>query len=77
MQKRIYVVGTADTKGDELAFLADAVAAAGARSLCVSTSARARRPIPVDIAAAEVAAHHPRALAPCSAATIAARRWQR
>ena len=27
--KRIYVVGTADTKGEELAFLADAVATAG------------------------------------------------
>ncbi|WP_292327933.1 Tm-1-like ATP-binding domain-containing protein, partial [Mesorhizobium sp.] len=27
--KRIYVVGTADTKGEELAFLADAVAAGG------------------------------------------------
>ncbi|TIM64334.1 MAG: hypothetical protein E5Y60_23315, partial [Mesorhizobium sp.] len=25
--KRVYVVGTADTKGEELAFLADAVAA--------------------------------------------------
>ena len=38
--KRIYVVGTADTKGEELAFLADAVAAAGLLSLA-SMSARA------------------------------------
>ena len=28
--KRIYVVGTADTKGEELGFLADAIAATGA-----------------------------------------------
>jgi len=27
--KRVYAVGTADTKGDELAFVADAVASAG------------------------------------------------
>ena len=27
--KRIYVVGTADTKGEELAFLADAISATG------------------------------------------------
>ncbi len=36
--KRIYVVGTADTKGEELAYLADAIAAAGAvvrpRTIC-------------------------------------------
>ena len=28
--KRIYVVGTADTKGEELAYLAERIAAAGA-----------------------------------------------
>ena len=28
--KRIYVVGTADTKGEELAFLADVIATTGA-----------------------------------------------
>ena len=39
--KRVYVVGTADTKGDELAFLADAVAAAGVDALRVDIGTRA------------------------------------
>jgi uncharacterized protein (UPF0261 family) len=56
--KRIYVVGTADTKGEELAFLADAVAAAGGHSLRVDIGTRAAS-VRVDVAAAHVAAHHP------------------
>jgi len=59
MLKRVYVIGTADTKGDELAFLADAVAAAGATPLRVDIGTRAPT-VPIDIAASEVAAHHPR-----------------
>jgi uncharacterized protein (UPF0261 family) len=59
MLKRVYVIGTADTKGDELAFLADAVAAAGATPLRVDIGTRAPT-VPIDIAATEVAAHHPR-----------------
>jgi uncharacterized protein (UPF0261 family) len=56
--KRIYVVGTADTKGEELGFLADAVAATGAEVARVDVGARPPV-ISVDIGAAEVAAHHP------------------
>jgi uncharacterized protein (UPF0261 family) len=56
--KRIYVVGTADTKGEELGFLADAVAATGARVARVDVGTRGAL-VPVDIAAREVAAHHP------------------
>lgn len=56
--KRVYVVGTADTKGEELAFLARAVAAAGAAVLTVDVGTRAAT-VPVDIPAAEVAARHP------------------
>jgi uncharacterized protein (UPF0261 family) len=59
MLKRVYVIGTADTKGDELAFLADAVAAAGATPFRVDIGTRAPT-VPIDIAASEVAAHHPR-----------------
>ncbi len=55
---RIYIVGTADTKGDELAFLAGRVAAAGGNPLIVDVGTRAAT-VPVDIAAATVAAHHP------------------
>ena len=56
--KRIYVVGTADTKGEELAFLADAIAAAGASVVRVDVGTRSAT-VPVDIAASEVAGHHP------------------
>ncbi|TGU73220.1 hypothetical protein EN829_065020, partial [Mesorhizobium sp. M00.F.Ca.ET.186.01.1.1] len=35
LMKRIYVLGTADTKGEELAFLADAVAASGGMAVRV------------------------------------------
>jgi uncharacterized protein (UPF0261 family) len=56
--KRVYVVGTADTKGEELGFLAAAVAAAGAAPLVVDVGTRPPA-IAVDIPAATVAAHHP------------------
>lgn len=56
--KKTYVVGTADTKGEELAFLADVVAAAGVPVVRVDVGTRAAT-IPVDIPNAEVASHHP------------------
>ncbi|MFA6157601.1 Tm-1-like ATP-binding domain-containing protein [Mesorhizobium sp.] len=56
--KRIYVVGTADTKGEELAFLADAIAATGAAVSRVDVGTRAAT-VPVDITATEIAGHHP------------------
>ncbi|RWM17927.1 MAG: UPF0261 family protein [Mesorhizobium sp.] len=56
--KRVYVVGTADTKGEELAFLADAVAATGAAVARVDVGTRSAT-VPVDVSAEEVAAHHP------------------
>ena len=56
--KRIYVAGTADTKGEELAFLADTIAATGATVTRVDVGTRGAV-VPVDIAAREVAAHHP------------------
>ncbi|TGQ70919.1 MAG: UPF0261 family protein [Mesorhizobium sp.] len=55
---RIYVVGTADTKGEELAFLADAIVATGAAVARVDVGTRDAT-IPVDITAKEVAGHHP------------------
>ncbi|PBC21414.1 MULTISPECIES: Tm-1-like ATP-binding domain-containing protein [unclassified Mesorhizobium] len=56
--KRIYVVGTADTKGEELAFLADAIAATGAAVSRVDVGTRDAT-IPVDISANDIAGHHP------------------
>ncbi|TIL57091.1 MAG: UPF0261 family protein, partial [Mesorhizobium sp.] len=56
--KRVYVVGTADTKGEELAFLADAVAATGAAVARVDVGTR-NATVPVDVSAEEVAGHHP------------------
>ena len=56
--KRIYVVGTADTKGDELAFLADAVARTGATVTRIDVGTQ-QPAITFDVPAADVAAHHP------------------
>ncbi|MCO5084143.1 MAG: Tm-1-like ATP-binding domain-containing protein [Rhizobiaceae bacterium] len=55
---RIYVAGTADTKGEELAYLADAVTAAGAEAVRVDVGTRMPT-VPVDVSAREVADHHP------------------
>jgi uncharacterized protein (UPF0261 family) len=52
---RIYVVGTADTKGEELAFLAAQIRAAGGDTQLVDVGTRTPR-IPVDIAAKDIAA---------------------
>jgi uncharacterized protein (UPF0261 family) len=54
--KRIYVVGTADTKGEELAYLGGLIRAAGGTPLLVDVGTRMPTVV-VDIAAAEVAAH--------------------
>jgi len=56
--KTIYVVGTADTKGEELAFLRERIAAAGMAVRLVDVGTRAPS-CAVDVAAAEVAAFHP------------------
>lgn len=56
--KRIYAVGTADTKGDELAFLAQAIAATGLPVARVDVGMREPKTA-VDVAATAVAAHHP------------------
>ncbi|UCI30103.1 Tm-1-like ATP-binding domain-containing protein [Mesorhizobium sp. B4-1-4] len=56
--KRIYVVGTADTKGEELAFLADTIAASGAAVSRADVGTRDAT-ISVDITAKEIAGHHP------------------
>jgi uncharacterized protein (UPF0261 family) len=54
---RIYVVGTADTKGEELAYLADVISQAGGDAVVVDVGTR-KPTIPVDIPAREVAGHH-------------------
>ncbi len=55
---RVYVVGTADTKGEELAYLAGVVAGAGARACTVDVGTR-EPAVRVDISNARIAAHHP------------------
>ncbi|KQV70406.1 Tm-1-like ATP-binding domain-containing protein [Rhizobium sp. Root1220] len=59
--KRIYVIGTADTKGEELAYLADCVEAAGGKAVRVDVGIRGAS-VAVDIAAETVAAAHPRGM---------------
>jgi len=56
--QRIHLVGTADTKGEELAYLKARVAEAGGAPLLVDVGLRAAR-CAVDVSAGEVAACHP------------------
>ena len=58
-QKPVYVVGTFDTKGDELNYAAKRVRAAGAKALNVDISTMPS-PSQVDISAETVAAFHPK-----------------
>lgn len=55
---RVYVVGTADTKGEEMAFLAGVIRAAG-RSVATIDVGTRKPAIATDIAAQKVAEHHP------------------
>ena len=55
---RIHVVGTADTKGEELAYLSERIAAAGGEPVRVDLGIRAAT-VPVDVTASEVASHGP------------------
>lgn len=54
--KRIHVVGTADTKGEELSYLAECIAAAGGIPLVVDVGTRSPT-IRVDVPATEIARH--------------------
>ncbi|MCY4481042.1 MAG: Tm-1-like ATP-binding domain-containing protein, partial [Rhodospirillales bacterium] len=57
---RAYIVGTLDTKGAELLYIRDLLAADGVRACVVDVgTGGADRPAGVDVSAAEVAAHHP------------------
>jgi uncharacterized protein (UPF0261 family) len=56
--RKVYVIGTCDTKGDELRFACACIARAGARPVLVDVSTA--KPDPnVDVTAETVAAHHP------------------
>ena len=54
----VYVIGTLDTKGEELRYAADLIRKAGAAALLVDVSTRAHKGA-ADVTAKEVAAHHP------------------
>ena len=57
---RAYIVGTLDTKGDELLYVRDLLAADGVQACVVDVgTGGGERPGGVDVSAAEVAAHHP------------------
>jgi len=57
--KRVYVVGTADTKGSELQYVKSLVEAAGAPAVLVNVGIKTPT-VSVGVGAADVAAHHPR-----------------
>ncbi|MDQ7250333.1 Tm-1-like ATP-binding domain-containing protein [Dongia sedimenti] len=56
--RRIYVIGTCDTKGDELHFACACIARAGAQALLVDVST-ATPDASADVTAETIAAHHP------------------
>ena len=57
---RAYIVGTLDTKGDELLYVRDLLAAVGVQACVVDVgTGDGARPAGVDVGAAEVATHHP------------------
>jgi uncharacterized protein (UPF0261 family) len=58
MEKRVYVAGTCDTKGTELAYVKSLIAARGLRVVLVDLSTQVADSR-ADVAAAEVAKHHP------------------
>ena len=59
-QAKAYIVGTLDTKGEELLYIRDLLAADGVASCVVDVgTGSGDRPPGVDVSAAEVAAHHP------------------
>ncbi len=58
MKPKVYVVGTFDTKGAELAYAKQAVIDAGAEALLVDVGTQGAG-VDVDVSAAEVAAYHP------------------
>ncbi len=60
--KRVYVVGTADTKGLELQYMKSLIEAAGSPATLVDVGIREPQ-VRADVAAAEVAALHPRGAA--------------
>ncbi len=55
----IYVVATADTKGEELSYLAGLIAARGLIVARVDVGTGRPASVPVDVPAAQVATHHP------------------
>jgi uncharacterized protein (UPF0261 family) len=57
-ERRVYVAGTCDTKGRELAYVTELVLAAGVAAVLVDVSTREGRRA-ADIDAEEVATHHP------------------
>jgi len=59
MDRFVYVVGTCDTKGDELRYAAEQVAGAGAEPRLVDVSTRPHDRY-ADVSSAEVAGYHPR-----------------
>lgn len=58
--RKVYVVGTCDTKGEELAFAAEAARAAGAATILVDVgTSDAALGMSPDVSAIDVARHHP------------------
>ena len=59
--KKAYVVGTFDTKAEELSYVAELIRASGTTAVTVDVSSRPHGTAGGDISNAEVAKHHPKA----------------
>lgn len=60
--KQIYAVGTMDSKGEELAYVAAQVRAAGAAAVVVDVGTQAEPAVAADVSRRDVAAAHPRGI---------------
>ena len=59
-EAKAYIVGTLDTKGEELLYIRDLLAADGVEACVVDVgTGGGPRPTDVDVSNAEVATHHP------------------
>ncbi|WP_274423832.1 Tm-1-like ATP-binding domain-containing protein [Chelativorans sp. YIM 93263] len=58
-RKRVYIAGTFDTKGDEIAYVLETIAGTGMEAVTVDLSTRTDSHYGAGFAASEVATHHP------------------
>jgi uncharacterized protein (UPF0261 family) len=76
--RKAYIVGTIDTKGEELRYVRDLIAEAGISTVLVDVGPRSQDP-DCDVGSAEVASHHSERSTTAMLVTVEkpSRRWHR